>query len=77
MEQREFLYIPCRRAGNLASVMASSAETAYNAVSCWFLPNTQVIVIDRETREAFIFTRELDRDGNLVVVREILHGKRG
>lgn len=44
---------------------AADAETAYRGVCCWYPAKKPVAVMDSETGETVIFTRQLDRDGNL------------
>ena len=47
---------------------AATAEAAYTAVCCWYMPDTRIAVIDAETGQAAIFTRTLDRAGNLTAI---------
>lgn len=50
-------------------VDATSEEMAYRATCCWFYAETRIIVTNTETGEAKVFTRMLDKDGNLVDIR--------
>ena len=47
---------------------ATTPETAYSSVCCWYLPDTRIAVIDPDTGHADIFTRTLDRAGNMVKI---------
>lgn len=44
---------------------AATPETAYSTICCWYMPDTRIAVIDAQTGQAHIFTRELDSAGNL------------
>lgn len=50
-------------------VEAMSHEAAYAAVCCWYGPERRVAVIDAESGETAIFTRSIDRCGNLKEIR--------
>lgn len=41
---------------------------AYSGVCCWFTPEKRVTVYDTTTGAAVIFSRKLDKAGNLVEV---------
>ena len=49
-------------------VEAATAEMAYSGICCWFMSDTRIAVIDAETGQAEIFTRTLDRTGNLTAI---------
>lgn len=49
-------------------IEATSAEMAYSGVCCWFTPEKRVTVYDTTTGAAVIFSRKLDKAGNLVEV---------
>lgn len=49
---------------------AATAEAAYTAVCCWYMPDTRIAVIDAETGRAVIFTRTLDENGNLTAIHK-------
>ena len=49
---------------------ATSPELAYSSICSFFLPETQIAVIDPDTMKAKIYTRTLDRAGNLLSINE-------
>ena len=51
---------------------ATSAEAAYSSICAWYDTNTRIAVIDAETGQAAIFTRELDAAGNLTETKREL-----
>ena len=63
---KRFLYIA--EGGKLNYLDCTSAEMVYRCVCCFYMPNTEVVVIDTETNEASIFTRTIDKNGNLIEV---------
>ena len=65
---RKFIVVPegCR----WSEVEAMKAESAYRGVCCWYNPDKRVAVIDPATGNTLIFTRELDKAGNLVKVKQ-------
>lgn len=63
---KRFLYIA--EGGRLNYLDCTSAEMVYRCVCCFYMPSTKVIVIDTETNEASIFTRTIDKNGNLIEV---------
>lgn len=63
---KRFLYIA--EGGRLNYLDCTSAEMVYRCVCCFYMPSTKVIVIDTETNEANIFTRTIDKNGNLIEV---------
>lgn len=44
---------------------AGTHETAYSMVCCWYDPDTPIAVMDKQTGKTEVFTRILDRNGNL------------
>lgn len=63
---KRFLYIA--EGGKLNYLDCTSAEMVYRCVCCFYMPSTKVVVIDTETNEASIFTRTIDKNGNLIEV---------
>ena len=63
---KRFLYIA--EGGRLNYLDCTSAEMVYRCVCCFYMPSTKVVVIDIETNEASIFTRTIDKNGNLIEV---------
>lgn len=49
---------------------ATSPELAYSSICSFYLPETQIAVIDPDTMKAKIYTRTLDRAGNLLSINE-------
>ena len=66
MKEKRFLYIA--EGGRLNYLDCTSAEMVYRCVCCFYMPSTKVVVIDTETNEASIFTRTIDKNGNLIEV---------
>lgn len=50
------------------TVKAKNAATAYSMECCWFSPNLKIAVINTETSEVSIYTRKLDKNGNLIMI---------
>ena len=50
--------------------VATTPENAYACVACWYSTNKKIAIVDTETKETHIYTRELDRAGNLVRIIE-------
>ena len=65
---RKFIVAPegCRR----SEVEAMTAESAYRGVCSWYSPNKRIAIIDPATGNTLIYTRELDKAGNLVKVTQ-------
>lgn len=65
---KQFIVMPekCR----FYTVEAMTAESAYRGVCCWYSPKTPVAIMDSETGATIIFTRELDKAGNLDKIRK-------
>lgn len=63
---KRFLYIA--EGGRLNYLDCTNAEMVYRCVCCFYMPSTKVVVIDTETNEASIFTRTIDKNGNLIEV---------
>ena len=47
---------------------AISPESAYISICCFYLPETRIAVIDPDTMKATIYTRTLDRAGDMVKI---------
>lgn len=65
-------YYICPDGSKWTQTEAASAETAYCAACVWYSPETRIAVIDAEAGQAAVFTRTLDRAGNLTAVNRIL-----
>ncbi len=63
-------YIVMPERGNWTEIEATNHEMAYRGVCCWYNPNRKVIVINKSTKEAKIYTREIDKKGNLIKIIE-------
>lgn len=63
---KRFLYIA--EGGKLNYLDCTNAEMVYRCVCCFYMPSTKVVIIDTETNEASIFTRTIDKNGNLIEV---------
>lgn len=53
-------------------IKAANTEAAFAAACCWHDADTRISVIDAETGQAAIFTRELDSAGNLQKITQHL-----
>jgi len=51
---------------------AKTARAAYGLECSWISPSTRTAVIDTETGAAQVFTREIETNGNLKAVNEII-----
>lgn len=51
---------------------AANAEIAYRSVCSFYNPATRVVIINNETRETAIFTRDIDNAGNMVNITRVL-----
>ena len=49
---------------------ATSPELAYSSICSFYLPETQIAVIDPDTMKAKIYTRTLNGAGNLLSINE-------
>ena len=49
---------------------ATSPELAYSSICSFYLPETQIAVIDPDTMKVKIYTRTLDGAGNLLSINE-------
>ena len=47
---------------------AINHDMAYRGVCCWFLPETPVTICDESTGKCFVYTRALDKGGNLIAI---------
>lgn len=63
---KKFLYIA--EGGRLNFLESTSHEMVYSSIAYFYNPSTRVVVIDTETNEACIFTRTLDKNGNLIAI---------
>lgn len=63
---KRFLYIG--EGGRLNYLDGPDAEMVYRCVCCFYRPSAKVVVIDTETNEASIFTRTIDKNGNLIEI---------
>jgi hypothetical protein len=52
------------------SVKAASHEMAYCAICCWYAAEKKVAVLDMEKGTAKVYSRELDKAGNLIRIVE-------
>lgn len=50
-------------------VDATNAEMAYRGTCCWFYADARIVVTNAQTGEKEVFTRSLDKDGNLKEIR--------
>ena len=73
MKIKRFMYVAEK--GNINFMDSVSAEMVYRSVCCFYQPYIKIVIIDTETHEASIFTRKLDRNGNLVCIIDELNGK--
>lgn len=46
-------------------------EQVYNMEGHWFAPSTRIAIMNEQTKETKIFTRQLDAAGNLLKVIEV------
>ena len=54
-------------------VMGYTSQGAYSGECCWYPPETKIAVYDPVTGITEIFSRKLDKDGNLIeIVREVM-----
>lgn len=67
---KRFLYIA--EGNKLYTVDAPNAEMAYKNLCGWYNPTTKIIIIDLETKYTHIFSRELDKNGNLISIFDLL-----
>jgi hypothetical protein len=65
----QYLLMPNK--GQWIIVAAMTHEMAYASESNWYNSNTKIAVMDLKTKETKIFSRELDKNGNLI--ENILH----
>ena len=63
-DMKRFLYMA--EGGRLNYIDSVSSEMVYSSIAYFYNPSTKVVVIDTETNEASIFTRILDKNGNLI-----------
>ena len=61
-------YIVMPEKAHWMEVEARTAEMAYCGVCSWFSPSTRIAVLDPETGRATVYTRIIDRAGNLVQI---------
>lgn len=70
---KKFFYMA--QGGRLNEMECTTAEMVYRAICCFYMPSTPIIIVDQETNESFIFTRKIDKNGNLISIKEILRNK--
>lgn len=58
----------CPKGCRWSEVDAANAETAYSSVCCWYGTKTRIAIINQADGSIAIFTRELDKAGNLVKI---------
>lgn len=58
-------FIVCPEGRTWYEVKAANAEMAYRCECSWFSPRHKIAIVDVETGITSMFTREIDRDGNL------------
>lgn len=51
---------------------AASAEMAYRSICSFYNPAARIAIINVETRETAIFTRDIDNAGNMVNITQVL-----
>lgn len=61
-------YIIMSEGSRWSEIEATSAEMAYRAACCWYSPDKRVAVYDPATGAAVIYSRKLDKAGNLLEV---------
>ena len=68
MKLKQFLFMP---EGNDWTVyQAYTAESVYTLNCCWYSPSHRIAVMDIETGETSVFSRELDSNGNFKVLKK-------
>ena len=63
-------YIVMPERGNWTEIEATGFEMAYRGVCCWYMPDRKVAIMNMSTKETKIYTRELDKHGNLIKIIE-------
>lgn len=63
-----YIIIPER--GNWTEIEATNSEMAYAGACCWYSPKRKVAIMNMSTKETKIYTRELDKHGNLIRIIE-------
>ena len=66
MEERKF--IAAARNCSWREVMATSAEMAYRKIASDYLPMVTVYILDPMEHRYDVFTRKLDKFGNLIEI---------
>ena len=69
-KMKRFLYMA--EGGRLNYLDADSSEMVYRCVAYFYNPSTKIIVIDTETNIANIYTRKIDKNGNLISIFDLL-----
>lgn len=67
---KRFLYMAEGGRLNYLDADFSESEMVYRCVACFYNPSTKIIVIDSETNIANIYTRKIDKNGNLISIIE-------
>lgn len=63
-------YLIMPEGGTWTEAEAATAAAAYAAMCYWHSDNRRIAVMNTETGEAAIFTRTLDKAGNLQAIRQ-------
>jgi hypothetical protein len=66
---KQYLLMPNERQWKIVEAMTH--EMAYAGEGNWYNPNIKIAVMDLETKETKIFSRKLDKNGNLI--KNIIH----
>ena len=66
---KKFFY--CSEGGRMNEIEADSALMAYRCIFYFYMPSTKIIIIDSETKQANVFIRKLDHNGNLIEIIKI------
>ncbi len=65
-------YYICPEGCKWTETEAATAEAAYCAACCWYGIETRIAVIDAETGQAIVFTRDIDAAGNQTAINQLL-----
>lgn len=68
MKMKNFLFMP--EGNKWRIIQAYTPESVYSLECCWYLPKHRIAIVDLETNETFIFTREVAQDGTFKVLKE-------
>ena len=67
---KRFLYMA--EGNKLYTIDAPNAEMAYRSLCEWYNSTTKIIILDPESKYTHIFSRELDKYGNLISIFDLL-----